>query len=82
VSQELEGELVLLSLERAEYYGLNTTGTRVWHWLHDGVSLQTVAERLATAYHLDGAQACSDVLALAQALLDEGLASVDGGTSA
>jgi hypothetical protein len=27
VSQELEGELVLLSLDRAEYFGLNATGT-------------------------------------------------------
>lgn len=81
VSQELEGELVLLSLDRAEYYGLNSTGTRVWHWLCDGGSLQAVADRLASEYAVDGPRARADVLALAQALIDEGLAAIESSPS-
>lgn len=79
VSQELEGELVLLSLDRAEYFGLNLTGTRVWHWLRDGATIHAVAERLASEYQLDAAQAQADVLALAQSLVVERLATIKSG---
>jgi hypothetical protein len=77
VSQELEGELVVLSLDRAEYYGLNATGTRLWHWMVEGASIGTMADRLATECHVDADRARQDVLALAQSLLDEGLATLD-----
>jgi hypothetical protein len=76
VSQELEGELVILSLDRAEYYGLNRTGTRVWQWLLEGASIGTMAEQLAVAHRVGADRARNDVLALAQTLLDEGLATL------
>jgi hypothetical protein len=76
VSQELDGELVILSLDRAEYYGLNPTGTRVWNSMTAGMSIGTIAARLAAEYHVDPERARADVLALAESLLAEGLATV------
>jgi hypothetical protein len=74
VSQELEGELVLLSLDRAEYYGLNPTGTQVWKWMAQGASIGTMADRLAAEGRVDGDRARRDVMALARSLVDERLA--------
>ena len=76
VSQELDGELVLLSLDRAEYFGLNLTGTRVWHWLREGATIHAVAERLAAEYQLEARRAETDVLAVAQSLVVEGLVAI------
>ena len=76
VSQELDGELVLLSLDRAEYFGLNLTGTRVWHWLREGAPIHAVAERLAAEYQLEAGRAEADVLAVAQSLVVEGLVAI------
>ena len=81
VSQELEGELVILSLDRAEYYGLNPTGTRVWQWMTQGASIGTMADRLADAHRVDTERARNDVLALAQSLLAEGLATLADASS-
>lgn len=81
VSQQLEGELVLLDLERAEYFGLNQTGTRVWKGMAEGLSLRTIADRLADECGIDTDRAGTDVLALAHALLDAGLVSADDGAS-
>ena len=74
VSQELEGELVILSLDRAEYYGLNPTGTRVWKSLAEGATIAVIAERLAAECHVDLTRARHDVLALVRSLVDEKLA--------
>jgi hypothetical protein len=40
VVREVAGELVLLDLGRAEYFGLNPTGTRIWQGLSRGLSLR------------------------------------------
>lgn len=76
VSQELEGELVVLSLDRGEYYGLNPTGTCIWNGFAEGVSLRIIADRLVAEFQVDVDRARADVVSLAQALLDEGLATL------
>ena len=75
VSQELEGEMVLLSLDRAEYFGLNATGTVVWNGLVHGLGLRAIVNSLTEEFSVDGERAASDVLAVAQQLIDAGLAT-------
>lgn len=75
VSQELEGELVLLSLDRAEYFGLNSTGTCVWNGIVERLPLAAIAARVAEQFEVDVERARADVLALAQSLVDAGLAA-------
>jgi hypothetical protein len=74
VTQELEGEMVLLSLDRAEYFGLNTTGLEIWKGLVAGQGLREIAASLADEFAVEPEQAQSDVLTLAQQLIDAGLA--------
>lgn len=75
VSQELDGETVLLSLDRAEYFGLNATGTVVWNGLTNGLGLRAIVANLTQEFSVESEQATADVLALAQQLLDAGLAT-------
>ena len=75
VSQELEGELVLLSLDRAEYFGLNATGTHIWNGLVKGLPLGDIATGLAEAFDVDLERARADVLTLARTLVSQGLAT-------
>ena len=81
VSQELEGELVLLSLDRAEYFGLNVTGTCVWTGIATGLPLSAIADTVSKQFDVDVERAGSDVLSLAQSLLDAGLVSAGVGES-
>jgi hypothetical protein len=79
VTQELEGEMVLLSLDRAEYFGLNATGTQIWLGLVNGLALNEIARQLVEAFEVDIERARADVLALAQTLVEEGLATAGHG---
>jgi hypothetical protein len=73
-SQELDSEMVLLSLDRAEYFGLNASGTIVWKALANGRGLRDIAVALAERFSVDGERAAADVVAIAQQLIDAGLA--------
>ena len=73
LSQEVNGETVLLDLEGESYFGLNEVGTRIWQLLQ---SEQTVAETLNTLsdeYDVSRKQLESDVSELLTRLTEAGL---------
>ena len=76
LSQEVNGETVLLDLEGESYFGLNEVGTRIWQLFQSG---QTVAEMLNTLsdeYDVSLEQLESDVGKLLDKLTDAGLVSL------
>lgn len=78
ITREVEGELVLLDLESATYFGLNQVGSRMWALLGDLGSLRRVCEVMEREYAVPRAQLERDVLALARDLRDKGLLRVAG----
>ena len=76
LSQEVNGETVLLDLEGESYFGLNEVGTRIWQLLQ---AKPTVAETLSTLsdeYDVSREQLESDVGDLLVKLADAGLISL------
>jgi len=76
VSREVAGELVLLDLESATYFGLNEVGSRVWSVLSELGSPRLVCDAVARDYAVPRAQLERDVLALVQELRAKGLVQV------
>jgi len=73
LSQEVNGETVLLDLEGESYFGLNEVGTRIWQLI---TAEQTVAEVLSTLsdeYDASREQLEIDVGELLERLTDAGL---------
>ena len=78
LSQEVNGETVLLDLEGETYFGLNEVGTRIWQLLK---SEQTIAETLNTLsdeYDVSRERLENDVVELLGKLSDEGLVGLCG----
>lgn len=50
VSTDLDGEIVLMSIERGNYYGLESTARRIWELLDTPVSLATLCATLSREY--------------------------------
>ena len=76
LSQEVNGETVLLDLEGEIYFGLNEVGTRIWQLLESG---QTVAEAVSTLiaeYDVSQQQLETDVSELLAKLIKAGLVSL------
>jgi hypothetical protein len=73
VSREVEGELVLLDLESATYFGLNQVGSRIWALAGELGSLRKVCEAMEREYAVPREQLERDVLSLARELRHKGL---------
>ncbi len=65
--------MALLDENSGQYWNLNPTATLIVRTMLDGGTLDTAAERLASAYHIDTVNAREDVEALVFELLGNGL---------
>lgn len=70
---ELDGEVVMLSLETNRYYGLNSVGTRIWEILAQPMTLAAVCDILQNEYDVTREQCESEVLAVAEKMFQEKL---------
>jgi hypothetical protein len=76
--RELSGESVLLDLNSGRYFGLNAVGTRAWHLMGQGVSLQDVTAALYTEFDAPPATIETELLRFAGELCEHGLCRVEG----
>jgi len=79
VGRVVGGELVLLDLESATYFGLNEVGSRMWTLMGELGSLRQVCDTVSREYDVSRAQLERDLLALVRELHDKGLLQVSGG---
>jgi hypothetical protein len=77
--REFDGELIVLDLERGDYFGLDEIGARAWAELTRGRSPRQVAAQLSSEYNVDEARALADVRSLVGKLLERGLVTAEGG---
>ncbi len=77
LSQEVQGELVLLDLRTGSYYGLNEVGSHIWSLLLQQKGLDDIVEALGQAYDVSSDRLRADVTAFIQRLVDFGLLSLD-----
>jgi hypothetical protein len=78
VSREVGGELVLLDLESATYFGLNGVGSRMWTLLGELGQLRGVCDTIEREYAVPRARLEQDLLGLVRRLRDKGLLDVAG----
>ena len=50
---ELDGEIVLMSVETGKYYGLDATGSAIWRHLAEPVALTALVAALADEFEAD-----------------------------
>jgi len=50
ISNEIEGELVMMNLKSGKYFGLNLISTRIWELIEKPVSLQQLVSQMSDEY--------------------------------
>ena len=75
--RDLDGEAVLLELDTGRYYGLNETGTRMWHLLREHGKVETVLQALLEEYDVPEERLRRELLSLVDSLVSQGLLLVD-----
>lgn len=59
--REVADELVLLSLESEDYFGLDPVGARIWHLLQSEGTVRDAFEAMLAEYDVDGATLAHDL---------------------
>lgn len=70
---EIDGEVVMLSVENSEYYGINKVGSRIWELLEKPLCLRELVNNLLDEYELQEEQCIADTLAFINILRDKKL---------
>ncbi len=76
VATEVEGEVVLMHLERDRCHGLGSTGSAIWRRLREPVQVAVLTELLEEEYSAAPGEIASDVLRTLTQLVAEGLVQV------
>jgi hypothetical protein len=73
VSGNMDGETVMMSIVRGEYFGLDLIGSRIWEMIKQPVTIEALIEQLLTEYEIDRETCSRDVLDFLEQIQDKGL---------
>jgi hypothetical protein len=76
IAATVDREVVILSVERGSYYGLDEIGSEIWEKISNPVRVDALCDFLASKYDADRGTIEQDVLALLERLAAEGLVSI------
>ena len=64
LTAEVDGEIVMMSIEQGRYFGLDDIGSDIWKRIEQPCSFASLIDRLAADYDADRATVAADVHAL------------------
>ena len=73
LSQEVNGETVILDLKSESYFGLDEVGTRIWQLLQEHGDVQKTFEIMLEEFDVDAEQLEMDINELLEKLVASGL---------
>jgi hypothetical protein len=71
--REMQGESILLHLDRESYFGLDEVGTRMWNVLVESPTVNDAARLLEDEFDVDGEALWADLHRFVAELEDAGL---------
>jgi Coenzyme PQQ synthesis protein D (PqqD) len=71
VTTEVDGEIVMMSIEKGRYFGLDDIGSDIWKRIEPPCSLATLVDGLAAAYEADRATIAADVQSLLGRMVEQ-----------
>ncbi|OPX87436.1 MAG: Coenzyme PQQ synthesis protein D (PqqD) [Pelotomaculum sp. PtaB.Bin104] len=77
VAADMDGEKVMLNIEKGKYYGINGIGSRIWELLEIPHRVREVVDALLKEYKVEEKTCQNDVLAFLNKLYDQGLVNID-----
>jgi hypothetical protein len=73
LASEMDGEKVMMSIERGEYYGLDETGSRVWDLIENETRVGDIVVQLLEEFDVDRDECARDVMEFLEELKQKGL---------
>jgi hypothetical protein len=76
LASEIDGEVVLMNIDRGHYYSLDDIGSEIWRAIEQPVLVRALCRSCVEKYHADSETVSADVLALLDKMLEQELITV------
>ena len=73
IASEVDGELVLISIQDGKYFGLDPVGSEIWRLLEEPRSTEALVEALTARFEGDAGEVERDTLAFIDELASHAL---------
>ncbi len=69
IATDMDGDTVMMSIERGEYYGIGGVGSRCWELLAEPMSVEALVKTICAEFDVDKATCQKDMQAFVDELL-------------
>ena len=76
VSSDIDGEAVMMSIEKGKYYGMDPIASRIWELMEKPINVGDMVGILMEEYDVAPADCEKDVLGFLNDLIDEKLVEI------
>jgi len=73
LTSNLDGEKVMMSIEKGEYYGLGKTGTFIWDNIENPIKIKVLIELITKNYNIDKNKCFDDIAPFIMDLIEKEL---------
>ena len=73
LDSNLDGEKVMMSIKRGEYYGLGKTGTFIWDNIGKPVKIKDLIEKITDKYRVNKKQCFEEIIPFLNDLIEKEL---------
>jgi hypothetical protein len=77
LSNDIDGETVMMSTEQGKYFGLNTVASTIWDILDQPIRFGDIIEKLMTKYKIDEDTCIKETLTFLEQLNEHNLISIE-----
>jgi len=77
VSADMDGEAVLLDVNSGVYYGLDSTGARIWNLMEEKISFENIISKLLDEYSVTHEQCQAETKQFVKEVLAKDLIKVE-----
>lgn len=76
-TRDMDGESVMMSIERGKYYGMDPVGSRIWELLDSPRSVSSLCDVLVEEFDIDRTQCMVQVIEFLERLSSERLIATE-----
>lgn len=73
---EIDGEVVMLSIENSEYYGMDKVGSRIWQLLEKPINFKQLIKTLLDEYEVTEEQCTEETVNFIEQLVEKELVEI------
>ena len=73
VAADMDGDLVMMSIDNGEYYGVGGVGPRIWELLESPRTVEQISAAIVDEFEVEADTCREDILGFIRQLLDMGL---------